>query len=284
MYKPDLSAFSAETVALVMGYSYMSNRFMSFAFRDRDVQEHIIRTGLNDPDIDLAITSTQFRFNNILGREITFDSVSEDTNGDVYNVEVENRVERGGLERATYHISALDTQTVHKGLKDFRKLPKANGIMFVSKDSLHNGKQKTVFEIRDVESPEDKVESSRLKYVIINVHKCDGEDALSQLCRDLQQSDYKKISNEHLARRMQEIKEGPEAEEMCREEEEFGKRKYEKGRIEGLAEGDVNRARMDTIKFLKMNWSVTKIAEFVERSIEEVESWAIASGIQYRIN
>ena len=43
MYKPDLSAFSAETVALVMGYSYMSNRFMSFAFRDRDVQEHIIR-------------------------------------------------------------------------------------------------------------------------------------------------------------------------------------------------------------------------------------------------
>ena len=284
MCKPDLSAFSAETVALVMGYSYMSNRFMSFAFRDRDVQEHIIRTGLNDPDIDLAITSTQFRFNNILGREITFDSVSEDTNGDVYNVEVENRVERGGLERATYHISALDTQTVHKGLKDFRKLPKANGIMFASKDSLHNGKQKTVFEIRDVESPEDKVESSRLKYVIINVHKCDGEDALSQLCRDLQQSDYKKISNEHLARRMQEIKEGPEAEEMCREEEEFGKRKYEKGRIEGLAEGDVNRARMDTIKFLKMNWSVTKIAEFVERSIEEVESWAIASGIQYRIN
>ena len=83
---------------------------------------------------------------------------------------------------------------------------------------------------------------------------------------------------------MQEIKEGPEAEEMCREEEEFGKRKYEKGRIEGLAEGDVNRARMDTIKFLKMNWSVTKIAEFVERSIEEVESWAIALGIQYRIN
>ena len=284
MCKPDLSAFSAETVALVMGYSYMSNRFMSFAFRDRDVQEHIIRTGLNDPDIDLAITSTQFRFNNILGREITFDSVSEDTNGDVYNVEVENRVERGGLERATYHISALDTQTVHKGLKDFRKLPKANGIMFVSKDSLHNGKQKTVFEIRDVESPEDKVESSRLKYVIINVHKCDGDDALSQLCRDLQQSDYRKINNEHLARRMQEIKEGPEAEEMCREEEEFGKRKYEKGRIEGLAEGDVNRARMDTIKFLKMNWSVTKIAEFVERSIEEVESWAIALGIQYRIN
>ena len=99
---------------------------------------------------------------------------------------------------------------------------------------------------------------------------------MSQLCRDLQQSDYRKISNEHLARRMQEIKEGPEAEEMCREEEEFGKRRYEKG-VE-------DQVRMDTIKFLKMNWSVTKIAEFVERSIEEVESYASASGMPYKMS
>ena len=156
--------------------------------------------------------------------------------------------------------------------------------MFVSKDSLHNGKQKTVFEIRDVESPEDKVESSRLKYVIINVHKCDGKDELSQLCRDLQQSDYKKISNEHLARRMQEIKEGPEAEEMCREEEEFGKRKYEKGRIEGLVEGAENQVKMTVLNCLKLNYPLKMIAGIVSRSIEEVESHAIASGIQYRIN
>lgn len=103
---------------------------------------------------------------------------------------------------------------------------------------------------------------------------------MSQLCRDLQQSDYRKISNEHLARRMQEIKEGPEAEEMCREEEEFGKRRYEKG----LAEGAENQVKMTVLNCLKLNYPLKMIAGIVSRSIEEVESWAIASGMPYKMS
>ena len=178
----------------------------------------------------------------------------------------------------TFHVSALDTQTVQKGLIDFRKLPKANGIMFVQGDPLHNGKQRSVFEIKDVDCPDEPVPTGRMKYVIINVNHCDGDDALSELCRDLQQSDYRKISNEHLARRMQEIKEGPEVVAMCRAEEEYGNRRYELGR----AEADESRCRKDTIKFLGLNWPLTKISEFLDRSIDEVESWAIASGIPYQ--
>lgn len=98
---------------------------------------------------------------------------------------------------------------------------------------------------------------------------------MSQLCRDLQQSDYKKINNEHLARRMQEIKEGPEAEEMCREEEEFGKRRYEKG-VE-------DQVKMTVLNCLKLNYPLKMIAGIVSRSIEEVESWAIASGMPYKM-
>ena len=170
------------------------------------MQQHIIRIGMDDPDIELSNTETQFRFNNILGREIIFDSISKDINGDVYNMEVENSTQRGGLERETFHVSALDTQTVHKGLKDFRKFPKVTGIMFVQGDPLHNGKQRSVFEIRDEDCPRESVNTSRLKYVIINVNHCDGDDELSQLCHDLQQSDYNRIRNKHLAGRMREIK------------------------------------------------------------------------------
>ena len=288
MAKPDLSQFSKDVVDLVMGYSYMSNQFMSVAFCDHDVQQHIIRIGMNDPDIELNSTETQLRFNNIRGREITFDSISRDTNGDVYNVEVENRTERGGLERVTFHVSALDTQTVHKGLKDFRKLPKANGIMFVQGDPLHNGKQRSVFEVRDADCPDESVKTSRLKYVIINVDHCDGDDELSQLCHDLQQSDYQNIRNEHLARRMKEIKEGEEVVEMCKKEEEFGNRRYnkgkEEGRAEGRAEGDEHRARMVTMNCLEMNYSLQKIARIVERSIDVVESWAKESGLPYQVS
>ena len=54
------------------------------------------------------------------------------------------------------------------------------------------------------------------------------------------------------------------------------------GRAEGRAEGDENRSRKVTVKLLKMNWTLEQISDFVERSIEEVESWAVESSLPYR--
>ena len=54
------------------------------------------------------------------------------------------------------------------------------------------------------------------------------------------------------------------------------------GRAEGKAEGDENRSRKVTVKLLKMNWTLEQISDFVERSIEEVESWAMESSLPYR--
>ena len=71
---------------------------------------------------------------------------------------------------------------------------------------------------------------------------------------------------------------------MCKKEEEFGNRRYNKGKEEGRAEGDEHRARMDTIKFLNLNWTLTEISDFVERSIDVVESWAKESGLPYQVS
>ena len=49
-----------------------------------------------------------------------------------------------------------------------------------------------------------------------------------------------------------------------------------------ITEGDETRSRKDTIKLLKMNWTLEQISDFVERSIEEVESWAMESSLPYR--
>ena len=75
---------------------------------------------------------------------------------------------------------------------------------------------------------------------------------------------------------MKEIKEGKEFIEMYEVLESY--------RNEGYVEGDENRARKDTVKFLNMNWSLTMISEFLERSIDVIESWAKESGIPYHIN
>ena len=118
--------------------------------------------------------------------------------------------------------------------------------------------------------------STKLSCIIINILESGDDEALNQLCKDDQQKDYRNIQNEALARRMKEIKEGKEFVEMCEVLESYGNERY--------LEGDENRARKDTVKFLKMNWSLAMICEFLERGIEEIESWAKESGIPYHIN
>ena len=104
-----------------------------------------------------------------------------------------------------------------------------------------------------------------------------GEDeALNQLGKE----DYRNIQNEALARRMKEIKEGEEFIEMCEVLESYGNERFE----DGIVEGDENRSRKVFLKLLNLNWSLMMISEFLERGIEEIESWAKESGIPYHIN
>ena len=148
--------------------------------------------------------------------------------------------------------------------------------MLVKGDALHNGKQKNVFEMRNTYSPFMALTASKLICIIINILESGDDEALNQLCKDVQQTDYRNIQNEALARRMNEIKEGKEFIEMCEVLESYGNERFE--------DGKVDISRKSTLKFLKMNWSLTMISEFMERSVEEIESWAKESGIPYHIN
>ena len=127
--------------------------------------------------------------------------------------------------------------------------------------------------------------SIKLSCIIINILESGKDEALNQLCnQDVQQKDYRNIQNETMARRMKEIKEGREFIEMCEVLESYGNERYADGRVDGISEGDENRSRKVFLKLLNLNWSLMMISEFLERSVEEIESWAKESGIPYHIN
>ena len=148
--------------------------------------------------------------------------------------------------------------------------------MLVKGDALHNGKQKNVFEMRNTYSPFMALTASKLICIIINILESGEDDALNQLCKDVQQKDYRNIQNEALARRMKEIKEGEEFIEMCEVLESYGNERYQ--------EGDENRSRKVVLNLLKQNFSLTMISNSVERSVGEIESWAKESGLPYHIS
>ena len=88
MTERDLSRYNEKTVKKVNEMTYMSDLFMSYAFKDIEVQKHIIRTCMDDSSIELISTDTQVRFNHINGKEVVFDSVSVDSKGYFYYVDV----------------------------------------------------------------------------------------------------------------------------------------------------------------------------------------------------
>ena len=163
-------------------------------------------------------------------------------------------------------------------------MPTAHSIMLVKGYALRNGRQKNVFEMRNTYSPFMALTASKLICIIINILESSEDEALNQLCKDVQQKDYRNIQDEALARRMKEIKKGEEFIEMCEVLESYGNERYEDGIIVGKVEEAENSARKAMLKFLEMNWSLTMISEFLERDIEEIESWAKESGIPYHIN
>ena len=118
--------------------------------------------------------------------------------------------------------------------------------------------------------------SIKLSCIIINILESGEDESLNQLCKDVLQTDYRNIQNEALARRMKEIKEGREFIEMCEVLESYGNERY--------VEGDENRSRKVVLNLLKQNFSLAMISEFLERDIEEIESWAKETGIPYYIN
>ena len=126
--------------------------------------------------------------------------------------------------------------------------------------------------------------STKLICISINILESGEDEALNQLCKDVQQKDYRNIQNAALARRMKEIKEGKEFIEMCEVLESYRNEGYADGRVDGISEGDENRSRKVVLYLLKQNFSLRMISESVERDIEEIESWAKEYGIPYHIN
>ena len=77
---------------------------------------------------------------------------------------------------------------------------------------------------------------TKLVCIIINILESGEDEALNQLCKDVQQKDYRNIQNEALARRMKEIKEGEEFIEMCEVLESYRNEGYADGRVDGISE------------------------------------------------
>ena len=245
----------------------MDDIFMRIVLKDRKCTEYILQTILQKPDLKIKTQSIQSDLKNLQGRSLILDCLCSDTNGTVYNIEVQNDSHGASPKRARYHSGLIDMHILKKG-KTFENLPESYVIFICAKDILKENKQ--IYHISRIIQESGKKFPDQAEIIYLNTSK-DSENELGKLIEDFYTKDPKKMHSKVLAKRVADLKENKNIEKgehdamatyYDRLKKQWEKEGIAKGILEGKAEG---RAESES-KMAKLMGLLVK-----EGRIEDIE-------------
>lgn len=208
--------FSPKTIETVKSYTYMTDRFMTMAF-DKPVAQHILSVIMGKNLIVKSVKNQPVE-DDFFSRSCRFDVLAEDSNGKIYNIEVQNSNEGAVPRRARYNCEKLDELVIRKGMA-YNDYPETYVIFITQNDVLGDGLP--IYHIRRHIEENGKLFDDGQQIIYVNGENTDTSTALGQLMADMQQKDAAKISNKILADKMNILKKGRTFETMCREIEKL---------------------------------------------------------------
>lgn len=189
---------------------------MTMAF-DKPVAQHILSVIMGKNLIVKSVKSQPVE-DNFFSRSCRFDVLAEDSNGKIYNIEVQNSNEGAVPRRARYNCEKLDELVIRKGMA-YNDYPETYVIFITQNDVLGDGLP--IYHIRRHIKENGKLFDDGQQIIYVNGENTDTSTALGQLMVDMQQKDAAKISNKILADKMNILKKGRTFETMCREIEKL---------------------------------------------------------------
>ena len=135
---------SLETREQIQQLSLMNNIFMNIVLEDNiPCVEEMLRVILKKPDLSVKSVRTQ-KFFQGFKRSIYLDIFAEDSNGILYNIEIQNEDEGADPRRARFHMGMIDSHSLKTG-QDFIDLPEVYVIFITLNDVI--GLNKTIYTI-----------------------------------------------------------------------------------------------------------------------------------------
>src|SRR5699024_3218719 len=115
--------FQEKDLERLRRFRLMDDDFMSKCFEDNiECTELVVKIVLNRDDLKIEQVHAQHQIKNLQGRSVILDIYAKDTNGKLYNIEIQ-RADRGAsAKRARYHSSVIDSNTIN-AKQDYDKLP-----------------------------------------------------------------------------------------------------------------------------------------------------------------
>ena len=279
----------AEYLALIQKLRLIDDTFFNVCF-DNNIEgmQLLLRIFLERDDLTVKRVVTQQSADNLYGRGVRFDVLAEDSEGRLYDCEVQRANEGAIARRARYNSAMLDARELAKGA-EFSELAETWVIFIVENDIYGAGHPLYHVEriIQELQKPFD--DGAHILYVN-GANRADTP--LGRLMQDFFCEQSEQMNYKELAERADYFKAETEGvNTMCELMEKFGEKKMEEGRAEGRAEGRMEgrlegrmEGRMESARATARalialgKLTIAQIAAATQLPTEEVERMAGAGG------
>jgi len=263
----------ARYLELIPKLRLMDDDFLKACMQDnKPGVQLILRIVLRNKGLVVTRVVTQREMKNLVGHSLELDVYAEDEEGRHINAEIQRKDAGAVPERAVYHSSMLDANSLPAGEKNFQKKAETYMIMIAENDVLGGGLpiyhiERTVLELYN------KAFGGKSHIVYVNgAYEGDEDTELRWLIHDFLCTDPNDMHFSELAERVRYFKEDSEGvKAMCRIMEDIEKKGIEKGRMEMLTDM--------ILSMLRRKKKPALIAEDLEISLDMVLSTAKAHKI-----
>lgn len=259
----------------IRNFRLMDDEFMSTVLSDnKEAMELVLRIILDAPTLIVEHAHTQESVSNLFGKDIVMDVFCEDSDGTVYNVEIQ-RADQGAVpKRARYHSSMIDSRVLEPG-KNYEKLPESYVIFITESDYFKQ--EKPLYHVERVVA-EAGLPFRDGQHIIYVNGQYKSDDMLGKLIHDFWCADTKNFYYEVLRDSVAYYKDNREGRQsMCRELEKMRAESERKGEERGKAIGEDKERRKAVSNLLKAGQSVEQIInlDYPEDLVREIAAEAV---------
>lgn len=229
-----------EDLSRIKNFRLIDDEFMSKVFEDKKCAEFLLQTILQKKDLKVISVHVQHDIKNLQGRSVRLDILAIDSNGKVYNVEVQRSDKGADAKRARYNGSLIDANLTESG-DDYRKLAESY-IIFITENDVLGGNCPIYHIDRTIRELNHASFHDGLHIIYVN-YQIKDDTELGKLMHDFSCSNPKDMKSNILANRAKYFKEDTKGvAAMCRSMELMRDESKQEGRIEGRIEATADLA------------------------------------------
>ena len=124
----------------------LDDTFMKIALNDIEACQHVIRILMDDLSIEIVEVRSQYRISKLVSKDAVLDILAEDTQGRVYNLEIQRKATLDHARRTRRYNAMVDAEYLEKG-KEYSEMPEVY-VIYISETDI--------WKTRQTESPVEK--------------------------------------------------------------------------------------------------------------------------------